>query len=221
MADTVHTTLANVFGPVLMAVGAAAVVGGEFAMRFVARQLGSEGITLPTGEQIGAEVRGGAISPDDAGRLEPFAGQRLTSGPQARAYADNYVLAHMLTAARRAGVPDDLATYAGVGDLVTEKTRTLRDEIRTARPEMSGPEVALLAKAEIGDPETEFDIAREIAGLNALRSDNFFMGNAIRGMLLNAYGWWLVGMVARTAGWALAGIGGVLGVAGLRGRRRA
>ena len=39
-------------------------------------------------------------------------------------------------------------------------------------------------------------------------------------MLLNAYGWWLVGLVARIAGALLIGFGGFLGLLGF-GRRRA
>ena len=80
--------------------------------------------------------------------------------------------------------------------------------------------IAGLARMEIKDPETEYDLARKINQFYELRSENFFMGNAIRGMLLNAYGWWLVGLVARIAGALLIGFGGFLGLLGF-GRRRA
>ena len=37
--------------------------------------------------------------------------------------------------------------------------------------------------------------------------DTFLDGNTLRGMLLNAYGWWLVGTIAQAAGWALIVVG--------------
>ena len=33
------------------------------------------------------------------------------------------------------------------------------------------------------------------------------LGESLRGMLLNAYGWWLVGTIAQAAGWALIVVG--------------
>lgn len=74
-----------------------------------------------------------------------------------------------------------------------------------------------LAKGKIKDPETEYDLARKISELQNLRSENFFMGNAIRGILLNAYGWWLVGSVARVAGVGLIGIGIGIGIGSVLG----
>lgn len=62
----------------------------------------------------------GLLKPEDAQILHPQAGRMLVNGPQARLYADNYVLAHMRKAAEMAGVSEDRATYAGVGDLATE-----------------------------------------------------------------------------------------------------
>jgi len=126
----------------------------------------------------------------------------------------------MRVAARQAGVPDSQATYAGVGDLAAARNRELKAELREQYPELTAAEVSLRAKAEISDPETEYDTARQIKTLYELRSDNFFMGNSIRGMLLNAFGWWLVGLVATIAGAALVGIGGVLAVIGFRPDRR-
>ncbi|BEH03295.1 hypothetical protein SDC9_132017 [bioreactor metagenome] len=220
MADSVYRALSRVFSVVLPVVGAGAMIGGSFAHRFVSDQLGSEDITMPAPELITQELKTGLISPDDAELLSLHAGETLSNGPQARIYADNYVLAHMKVAAERAGVPEDQATYAGVGDLAAELNKQLKAELKEQYPEMGPGEIAGLARMEIKDPETEYDLARKINQFYELRSENFFMGNAIRGMLLNAYGWWLVGLVARIAGALLIGFGGFLGLLGF-GRRRA
>lgn len=221
MADQIYKAFARVFGAVLPLAGIGALVGGGFAHRFVSDQLAAEDITMPDAPTIERELKIGLVEADDAEFLRPHAGLVLTNGPQARIYADNYVLAHMLFAARNAGVPDEKATYAGVGDLASQRNRELKEELKLNHPEMSPAEISHLAKAEIGDPETEYDSARQINQLYELRSDNFFMGNAIRGMLLNAYGWWLVGLVAKVAGWAMIGFGGALAVLGFwPGRRR-
>ena len=211
MVGSVYQALARVFGVVLPLAGIGALVGGGFAHRFVADQLEAEDITMPDGETIDRELKIGLVSAADAELLRPLAGQTVTTGPHARIYSDNYVLAHMLVAARHADVPADKATYAGVGDLANAKNQQLKAELREQYPDASPAEISHLAKAEIGDPETEHELARQIKRLHELRSENFFMGNAIRGMLLNAYGWWLVGQVAKVAGYGLLAGGAVLG----------
>jgi len=117
MADPMYSAMARVFGVVLPLVGVGALIGGGFAHHFVAQQLGAEDITMPDAETIERELKIGLVTSEDADLLRPHAGETLTTGPQARIYADNYVLAHMRVAARQAGVPDSQATYAGVGDL--------------------------------------------------------------------------------------------------------
>ena len=220
MADQMYRALARVFGIVLPLGGLGAIIGGDFAHRFVADQLGAEAITMPHDELIDKELGFGGITEQDAALLRPHAGLTLSTGPQARIYADHYVLAHMKVAAAQAGVPEAQATYAGVGDLAAARTRELKNELRAVHPGLGPGEIAGLAKAEIGDPDTEFETAREVAALNKLQAENFFMGNAIRGMLLNGYGWWLVGQVARVAGLACVTVGAVLAGFGFASRRR-
>ena len=96
------------------------------------------------------------------------------------------------------------------------KSRGRRRELGGADPEWGRGRVNGLAKAEIGDAETLFEGASEMSERSKRRAENFFMGNAIRGMLLNAYGWWLVGLIAKVAGAALIGAGGVLAGLGFR-----
>lgn len=220
MASQGYRAMARVFGAVLPVIGTGALVGGKFAERFVGQQLQAEDITMPSAEAIERELRIGLVTEADAHKLRPHAGQILTTGDQARIYADNYVLSHMLFAADKAGVPREKATYAGVGDIAMEMTEDLKREVHADHPDLGPGEVSALARAEINDPESDYSAARRIKSLQELRAENFFMGNSIRGMLLNAYGWWLIGQIARIAGLGLIGLGGGLFGASWIGRRR-
>ena len=53
-------------------------------------QLASQHITMPTTETGLADLPAA-----DQAALEPYAGQQLTTGPQAKAYADHYIAVHM------------------------------------------------------------------------------------------------------------------------------
>ena len=215
MANPTYSAMARVFAVVLPVAGVGALIGGKFAHRFVGEQLAAEAITMPDIETIERELKIGLVTAEDAELLRPHAGV-IVHRPAGPGLRRQLLLAHMRVAARQSGVPDDQATYAGVGDLAAAKNRELNAELRERNPGLSPAEVNLLAKAEVADPETEFEAAREIKALYELRSDNFFMGNAIRGMLLNAYGWWLVGLIARIAGLALVGVGALLAAIGFR-----
>ena len=52
-------------------------------------QLTMQDITMPEGEALAS------LSKADASALEKYAGSALDSGPEAKAYADHYILAHM------------------------------------------------------------------------------------------------------------------------------
>ena len=52
-------------------------------------QLSMQGITMPEGDALAS------LPEADAAALEEFAGSPLDTGPEARAYADHYILAHM------------------------------------------------------------------------------------------------------------------------------
>lgn len=47
---------------------------------------------------------------------------------------------------------------------------------------------------------TEYALAEEVASLNDLRYSTLLDGNTLRGMLLNAYGWGMIGTIATWAG---------------------
>lgn len=52
-------------------------------------QLSAQDIVMPSGEALSS------LPPADAEALDEFAGSKMDSGPEARAYADHYILAHM------------------------------------------------------------------------------------------------------------------------------
>lgn len=55
----------------------------------VDQQLTQQGITMPEGEALSS------LPEADAAALEEYAGSALDTGPEAKAYADHYILAHM------------------------------------------------------------------------------------------------------------------------------
>lgn len=216
MQTQVYRTLARIVGAVLIVLGAAAIFGANFAHGFVHDQLVAQTISMPSEQAIDAQVKSGRIAEEDGKALRPFSGQTMSTGPQAQAFADHYIAAHMRAAAKAAGVPDDQASFSGIGDLITEKTNALKEELK-ALPQNAGKsdaEIATLASKEIANPDTQFENAKQAASLQKLRMDTFLDGNSLRGMLLNAYGWWLVGAVAWYAGWLLVTLGGGLLVLG-------
>ena len=58
----------------------------------VDQQLSDQKITMPTEEAIEGDE---ALSEEDRDELSQFAGSEMNTGPEAKAYADNYILAHL------------------------------------------------------------------------------------------------------------------------------
>ena len=186
MATQVYRTLAKIVGAVLLVVGIAALFGGNFAHGFVREQLVAQNITMPTAEAIDAQVASGRITEGNAVELRKYAADGpMSTGPQARAFADEYILSHMRAGAKAAGVPEEQATYSGIGEVVTAKTAQLRAELK-AVPENASKtdqEIAALAAQEIANPATDFSLAKEIKSLQDLRTSTFLDGNTLRGMM--------------------------------------
>ena len=74
---------------VLLAAGGLLTWGHYFIADQVDEQLTMQEITMPSGEALGG------LSKADANALKPYAGSKLDTGPEAKAYADHYILAHM------------------------------------------------------------------------------------------------------------------------------
>lgn len=194
MKRTFYTELSKVFGVLLLLVGVAALVGGNFSHNYVTGQLKQEGISMPT--QQGVDALTEQASKD---ALTPHVGQKLTTGTQAELYANHYIWQHMQSAAKNLKTQDgktlapEQYNYAGIGDFT------------------NGVKADLKAQ---GLADAEINAHPDVVALNALRASNF-QGDTLRGMLLNAYAWWLIGTIAIWVGVAALVLGAALLAFGL------
>lgn len=140
----------------------------------VQSQLVAQRITMPEGDALKS------VSDEDREALEPFAGSKLDTGAEARAFADHYILAHM---------------NASSGNRTYE--------------EVSGEFM------QLSDEEKASEAGQEVAALR----ESLFMGNTLRGLLLNAYAFGTMGLIAGIAAIASfvgAAVLALLAVLGLR-----
>jgi hypothetical protein len=75
---------------VLLIAGGLMLFANIFISNEVHDQLAAQKITMPTDETGLAD-----LPPDDKAALEPFAGQPMTTGNQAQAYADHFIAVHL------------------------------------------------------------------------------------------------------------------------------
>ncbi len=149
---------------ILLFIGAGlAFWGSSFIHDQVSTQLKEQKITMPSGQAI--------EDPEIKPYLEKYAGQEMTNGDQAKAFADHYIWVHM--------------QKSGGGKTYEE---------------VSGEYIGMMK-----DPNAD---KAKVAELGELRQ-SLFMGNTLRGLLLNAYAFDKVGSIARIGG-IVALIGGVL-----------
>jgi hypothetical protein len=80
---------------VLLVAGGLLTWANSFVGNQVHDQLADQHITMPTTQTGLADLPAA-----DRAALEKYAGQQLTTGPQAKAYADHYILVHMNEAAK-------------------------------------------------------------------------------------------------------------------------
>jgi hypothetical protein len=162
---------------VLLVAGGLLTWASTFAGNQVHDQLAMQGITMPAKAALETKSQHAA--------LDKYAGQKMTTGAQAKAFADHYILVHM--------------NAAGGGKTYEE---------------VSGEYIAL-SDAQKATPEGQ--------QLGQLRQ-TLFMGNTLRGLLLNAYAFGKLGAIAGYAAIASfigAGVMLVLGIMGLIHAKRA
>jgi len=147
------TSIAVVAAAGIIVVGILAVVGGSYDKQVVHDQLVPQKIVFPA-----------ANSPALLPGIKQYAGQKLTTGSQAKAYANNFINVH-------------LSKIAG------------------------GETYAQVSTAALAEPKNA-KLAEEKATL--------FQGETLRGLLLNAWGWSLVGTIITLAGFILIALGAVL-----------
>ena len=144
--------------------GIAAIWMGLFIRDNIRDELEAQQISFPAEENLTDQERAIDGMIGNSGKL-------LTTGDQARIYAD-YIGLHMTEAAMEAGYPG--ATYATLGGV----QRELRAEVQAA--EEAGDQAALEAAQA------------ELDKVNGLRN-TMMTGSNLRGNLLSAYGWDNVG----------------------------
>ncbi len=177
--DSVLIWLGAVVAVVLAVAGGLLTWGANFSNDYVYDELSSQMIFFSSEEALLEEGR------DD---LVKFAGEQVTTGEHAEAYA-SFINGHL---------PE--LTYAEQGAVVRE-----------AR-------AAVTAAEEAGAPQEEIEALQgELAAANAER-DTTFKGETLRGLLLSAYAWSTIGQISGIAAIAAfigAGVMAILVVAGV------
>jgi len=135
----------------LIVMGVVLTSNANFAKNYTHDQLAAEQISFKPADKLTAEEK-------EAACLVKYAGQPLTTGAQAQAYADHYILVHMNTASKG-------KTYGEVSAAYTALTK-----------------------------DTNADPAA-VKAAGDLRQ-TMFMGDTLRGMLLNAYAFGTLGTIA-------------------------
>lgn len=147
---------------VLVAAGGLLMYASNFVANNVHEQLSQQNITMPKAAALETQAQKDA--------LLQYSGQQMTTGDQAKAFADHYILVHMNAASKN-------RTYEEVsGEFLTMSKNPNADQAK-------------------------------LAELGQLRQ-TLFMGNTLRGLLLNAYAFGTMGTIA-----FYAGIGAFVGAA--------
>jgi hypothetical protein len=187
--DALLVSLGVVATVVLAVAGALLTWGNHFAGDYVHDELSSQNVNFPSADRLADEGRTDLLG---------YAGQQVTTGSEAEAYA-SYIDGHL------AGIADG-ATYAELG----APESAAKAAVQTAKDSgASADEIAALqAKAD---------------GITNQRN-TLFKGETLRGLLLSAYAWSTVGRIAgiaAVAAFVAAGVMLVLSLLGLAHHRRA
>ena len=155
--------------------------GANFANDYVHDELSSQRVFFPDEASLREEGR------DD---LVRYAGQQVTNGTEAEAYA-SYIGGHL------EGIADG-KTYAEIDD--------------------RGAAQAVVDARESGASEAEIADLQATADELKAQRDSLFRGETLRGLLLSSYAWSTIGRIAGIAAWvafAGAAVMAALVVAGL------
>lgn len=160
---------------VIVLAGAAgfALYLGNFTTNQVHDELAAQQIYFPAAAQIKA---GGALDPAEFPQeIRDQAGNQVLDGNQARIYANDFIGKHLEGVAKG-------KTYSQVS------SEAIADQ-------------ALLAKTPTTDANYK-NLQNQIAILNGQKT-TLFQGETLRSMLLNAYGWWTIGVYTTWAAYGL------------------
>jgi len=173
-----------VLAGLLLIAGLVLTSNANFARNYVHDQLAAQKITFKTADTLTAEEKQQAC-------LVTYAGQPLTSGPQAECYANNFINVHLGSIAGG-------KTYAELGDVQTQ----LRAQIATAQKN--------------NDPSLA-DLNKQLADATTNR-ETVFKGETLRGLLLTSFGFSQFGdkaAQAATVAYIAAGLLLILALLGL------
>ena len=165
--DTVLIALGAVAAVGLLVAGGLLTWGSNFASDYVGDELSSQNIVFPEAAALQEEGRA-----DLAG----YAGEAVTTGPEAEAYA-SYIDGHLAAVA-------DGATYADLGG-----------------PERAAKAAVETAQAAGADEATVTQLQGEADAITGQRN-TLFKGETLRGLLLSAFAWSTVGRIAGIAAMA-------------------
>jgi hypothetical protein len=160
--------------------------GATFANDYVHDELSSQRVFFPDGASLREDGRVDLVR---------HAGQQVTTGTEAEAYA-SYIGGHL------EGIADG-KTYAEIDD--------------------RGAAQAVVDARESGASEAEIADLQATADELKAQRDSLFRGETLRGLLLSSYAWSTIGRIAAIAAWvafAGAAVMGALVAAGLVHLRR-
>lgn len=152
---------------VLLIAGGLLTWANTFIGNQVHDQFAMQDIVMPEGEALAS------LPKADADALKEFAGSPLDSGPEAQAFADHYILAHMNASSEE--LAGEVLSYSEASG----KAR----ELGAALAENPNP------------TQAQQDEAAAWAGLKATLLD----GNTLRGLLLYGYAFATIGTIAGIA----------------------
>lgn len=173
--DRILVGLGAVGAVFLLVAGSMLMWGSNFASDYVGKELRSQNISFPAADALTTEGRADLVR---------FAGQPLTTGEQAQAYA-SYINGHL------EGVADG-QTYAELGTAQRAAAAAVTD-----------------AK-DAGQPQATIDELQAKATAINTQRDTLFKGETLRGLLLSAYAWSTVGRIAGIAAWVAFAAGAVM-----------
>lgn len=173
--DAVSVAAGGVVTVVLVVAGALLLWGSTFAGSFVHDELASQNIAFPPAAALEAEGRTDLL---------PHAGQAVTTGTEAKAYA-SYIAGHL----------EEIAggkTYADLGT-----------------PEREAKAAVTAATAAGADAATVAGLQADADAISGQRN-TLFKGETLRGLLLTAFAWSTVGRIAGYAAIAAFAAAGVM-----------
>jgi hypothetical protein len=173
-----------VLAGLLLIVGLVLTSNANFANNYVHDQLAQQKISFKTADTLTAEEKQQPC-------LVQYAGQPLTSGPQAECYANNFINVHLQ------GIAGG-KTYAELGTVTSQ----LQAQIATAQKN--------------NDPNLA-DLQKQLADANTNR-ETVFKGETLRGLLLTSFGFSQFGekaAQAATVAYIGAGVLALLAIFGL------